>query len=232
MKNIQQLTDSLKTDLAFFHPHVISSAFLYGAGADTADAPAGLPVRAGLVFTDPSPSAIRPFLPMVKKYRKQVVFPFALSQRFLQESLDTFPLEILEFQSDCRPLLGENPLTGLAPDARNIRLQCERELKGKGMHLRSALFHRTRDSELRELIHRSSGDFHRIYLGILTLKGAPIALSPVQAAGRVAELCGLPDDTLVHVARNDVPQKQVYDFFVRYLAQIDKLTSLVDGGLL
>jgi len=220
MKNTEFPADALKNDLARFHPDVISSAFVYAGN------------RVALVFRDPVPGSVQALLAVIKKAeQKKFLFPFALSRDFLQSSLDTFPLEILEMKSGYRLIIGDDPLTGLTVETQNVRLQCERELKGKGLHLRSALLHRRTDKALAGLVNLSAEDFHRVYLGLLFLKGENLKEgNRIQAAQRVTELFGIEGPALVRVASGEVPKKGIQEFYISYLNVIDRLSKIVDGG--
>jgi hypothetical protein len=68
--------------------------------------------------------------------KERIVVPLFLTQAELRSSLDLFPLECLELQEQHILLTGRDPFPGLTIDLRNLRLQCEQEMRGNLLRLR------------------------------------------------------------------------------------------------
>jgi len=60
-----------------------------------------------------------------------------LTKADIDSSLDTFPIEFLNIKRNYTVVFGEDILEGLAFEKEFIRMQCERELKGKLLLLRA-----------------------------------------------------------------------------------------------
>ncbi len=70
--------------------------------------------------------------PLGNKYgKKGLASPLIMDPGYIHSSVDVFPLEFLNFKLRHRTLYGEDLLAGLEIDRRELRYQCERELKGK-----------------------------------------------------------------------------------------------------
>lgn len=89
----------------------------------------------------------------------------------LRGSADIFPIEFLDMKENYSVLAGEDVLKDLAVDTRNLRFQCEQELKSKLITVRQA-YMRTRDrARLEDLLFRSFTSSLHIMRSALRLKG-------------------------------------------------------------
>lgn len=68
--------------------------------------------------------------------KEQLVVPLFLTPEELRSSLDLFPLEYLEIQEQHVLLAGRDPFPELRINQKNLRLQCEQELRGNLLRLR------------------------------------------------------------------------------------------------
>ncbi|MDN3514588.1 MAG: hypothetical protein NG747_09320 [Candidatus Brocadia sp.] len=71
-----------------------------------------------------------------KRYgKKRIHAPLVMTRDYINKSLEVFPLEFLEMKSIHQLVFGEDILKDIKIEKADIRLQCERELKGKFQHL-------------------------------------------------------------------------------------------------
>ncbi len=70
---------------------------------------------------------------------KDIAPPTIMTPAYIRDSLDTFPLELIEIQQRRITLCGEDYFKTIAPHAEHVRLQCERELKIILIRLRQGL---------------------------------------------------------------------------------------------
>ena len=61
--------------------------------------------------------------------------PLFMDREYIDGSLDSFPIEFLNMKERYELLYGEDVLAGVHVDLADLRLQIERELKGKWIHL-------------------------------------------------------------------------------------------------
>jgi hypothetical protein len=59
-----------------------------------------------------------------------------MTESYIEQSLDVFGVEFLDFQLTHKTILGDDPFKALAFDKKDVRLQCERELKAILIRLR------------------------------------------------------------------------------------------------
>ena len=68
--------------------------------------------------------------------RKKISPPLLMTQSYIERSRDVFGVEFLDFQLAHETIMGEDPFTRLAFDKKDVRIQCERELKAMLIRLR------------------------------------------------------------------------------------------------
>ena len=59
-----------------------------------------------------------------------------MTQSYIERSRDVFGVEFLDFQLAHETIMGDDPFTSLEFDKKDVRLQCERELKAMLIRLR------------------------------------------------------------------------------------------------
>ncbi len=75
--------------------------------------------------------------PRGKKYRKsRIAAPLIMTPSYIEDSLDVFPIEFLNFSLIHETVYGEDILSGLEIGHGDLRIQCEREIKAKLIGLR------------------------------------------------------------------------------------------------
>lgn len=68
--------------------------------------------------------------------KKKISAPLLMTPGYIERSLDVFGVEFLDFQLTHQTILGTDPFASLSFDKKDVRLQCERELKATLIRLR------------------------------------------------------------------------------------------------
>jgi hypothetical protein len=68
--------------------------------------------------------------------RKKISPPLLMTKSYIERSQDVFGVEFLDFQLAHETIMGEDPFASLKFDKKDVRLQCERELKAMLIRLR------------------------------------------------------------------------------------------------
>jgi len=68
--------------------------------------------------------------------KKKISAPLLMTAPYIERSLDVFGAEFLDFQLTHETILGSDPFASLSFDKKDVRLQCERELKAMLIRLR------------------------------------------------------------------------------------------------
>jgi predicted nucleotidyltransferase len=148
------------------------SIVLYGSGARGDYIPGRSDLNFLIVLTEEGIKGLhKAFKVVATWHRRRVATPLFMTQEYIATSLDTFPLEFLNIKRDYHVVWGKNPLGKLRIRKRPLRLQLEREIKGKLLQLREAyLSSEGRGRELVAVASQSFTAFLSIFQGILYLR--------------------------------------------------------------
>lgn len=172
---------------------------------------------------------------VIAKWRKyNVATPLLLTEDYVRTSLDVFPVEYLNFQNCHEVVYGKDILDELTFDPYLLRLQCEREIKGKLLLLRKGFLEtRGKGRYIHELISDSLHAFIAIFNGLLHLKGKEL---PRHRRDVILEICGAFGlDSVVFERLLDIKAKRIKpsakelsEIFKSYLKEVRRLWKIVD----
>ncbi|MCI0405517.1 MAG: hypothetical protein L0209_05525, partial [candidate division Zixibacteria bacterium] len=118
--------------------------------------------------------------------------PLFLDPTYVRYSTDTFPLEFLDIRSFHVLLSGQNILQGITIDPKHLRLELEREIKGKLLLARQAYLESDGDeARLLSILSRSFNSLRVIFFGIVHLRENRIVRDVRELVERVSEHFGL-----------------------------------------
>lgn len=167
---------------------------IYGAAVEGHFDPEHHAVRSVLVLASAELELIRRLAQAGSGQRRwRFAPPLVLTPRSLDRSRDTFPLELLEIQQWHVTLRGEEFFSRLEFEARDVRLQCERELKVLEMAMHQGLLAAHGREEHLTLLSADLGDsLLRVLRGLVWLAGERQPQPRFHLIERVAKLIGRP----------------------------------------
>ena len=113
---------------------------------------------------------------LVDKWKKRkVATPLFMTAVGLSSSVDSYPIEFLNMQRHYQTIYGKDLLSELVFQYNDVRLQCERELKGKSLLLLQRYLETAGNAKkVQGLISDSITAFLAIFKALLYLKGVAI----------------------------------------------------------
>ena len=236
-KNPDDVLPEVLEDLKRIFKDDLISATLHGSAAGGEYRPGLSDLNLLVVVTPAGLAALDRLAPYYKLWwKKRISPPLVLSPEELESSLDSFPLEFLNMKLRHQTFHGPDPLAGLAIDPADLRLQCERELRGKLFLLREAVISSAgREDELRLTALDSIKAFIAIFRGVLFLLGEdPAGASADQVLQKAAARLGLKDaqvfSALWGLREAGRPAKgQTQELVRRYLRAVAEAAQKVDG---
>lgn len=161
---------------------------------------------------------------------QRVAAPLLLAPSDLTRSLDVFPLEMLDIQARHRTLAGADLFTDLVVRHDNVRLECEREAKGKLVRLRALYLELAGSTvEIRELMLDSRKTFLHVMRGLLFLHGVAWEPREADVVPAFARQFGHDMPVFAALAGHRDPG-QIETRFAAYLGEIETLAALADGA--
>jgi predicted nucleotidyltransferase len=115
----------------------LEAVILYGSAAGGEYLPGKSNINLLIMLAKQDTELLKQYAALHKRWQKeQIVVPLFLTPEELKSSLELFPLEYLEIQEQHVLLAGRDPFPELRIDSKNLRLQCEQELRGNLLRLR------------------------------------------------------------------------------------------------
>lgn len=138
--NQQKLLGRFAEQLFQAYAENLRSIVLYGSLAFSHYVPGQSDINSLLILHRISFGDLETYLRLKKRIQKgPLVAPLLLDQDYIRSSVDVFPIEYLDLKKNHLTIFGDDPFIGMVIDLKNLRLQCEQELKGKLIRLRQVL---------------------------------------------------------------------------------------------
>jgi predicted nucleotidyltransferase len=215
------------------------SIIMYGSATGKDYRPGKSDINFMIVLSEEGIERIDMAFDIIKKWQKRnVAIPLFLTEAYVDTSLDVFPIEYLNFQRNYALVFGKDILKDLAFDREFIRLQCEREIKGKLLILRQAFLETSgKGKSLKEVIGNSISAFVAIFDALLHLKGQDLPRTKrevVKATAAEFDMDAALFEKVLDIKDEKVKpgDMEIMGLFKDYLREVRKLAKLVDtlGG--
>ncbi len=189
-----------------------------------------------IVIFDKMPSDTLCLAPLVNKIiKKKLPSPLIIDADYLHTSLDSFPLEFLNIKSSYENLYAETDLlAAITIEKADVRLQVERELRGKYLLTHNAYLENYKyTSNLLALVNAATSSLIPVFKGILFWHDIDLEMSLDALVNRCANLSKLDlaniKKSLAYFQKTEKLDKKVAaDFFRGYLSDIHSLIQFVD----
>jgi hypothetical protein len=173
------------------------------------------------------------------RYRKKMFRPpLVITEEHIRRSLDVFPIEFLDLKLFHKTVYGSDKLAKIAIEKTTLRLQCERDLKGKLINLRRGYIAcQGKDKVLKSLLLEAFPGFFpllRAMLYLVRLNTEP----PVGKASVLEEaesifnisMSGLKEILLMKAQKKIFhKQKNIHDLFAEVCRITHELSQAMDS---
>lgn len=229
--NPQELTNQLKS----IYETKLESVVLYGSAASGEFQKGHSDYNILIALKDLAPVEIAKSNKITKKWVKNGnPLPIFFTREIINNAVDVFPIEFYDIKENHKVLYGDDPFQDIKIDPKNLRHECEHELRSKLLGLRSQLaFLSNKPKELIKLILDSSSSFFSIFKGILRLAGQT---PPTAKKAVVEQLIKLIDfDPTIFMEIVDVRdglrvwrKNDALEKFEQYLTELESVSRFVD----
>lgn len=212
------------------------SIALYGSAAGGDYRPGRSDLNFLIVLTEAGIEELDRAFDAVESWRKRrVAVPLFVTEAYIQGSLDVFPIEYLDMQRRHVHVYGRDVLGKLSFEPEHVRLQCEREIKGKLLLLRAGFLETGgRKTALKSLVAESLPSFAAVFEGLLFLEGKEIPATKggvLRAGCETFSLDGPLFEELLGVREERLKpdEARLREMVKLYLKEIRKLALLADS---
>ncbi len=211
------------------------SIILYGSGAGQDYIAGKSDLNFLIALTDQGIARLDPVLEIAARWQKRnVAIPLFMTCSDIMGSLDAYPIEFLNMKRQYVLVSGRDVLAELAFDPCHIRLQLERELRGKLIHLRSGyLATEGSPKKIRELIGLSLTAFVSLFSALLYLKNVDIPHGKREVITAAGMAFGI--DVALFLTCEEIRRKadrlssdEVKEIFRDYLKEVGRLCEEIE----
>ncbi len=173
--------------------------------------------------------------PLGKKYgKKKIAAPLVMTPKYIQDSLDAFPIEFLDFMLFHRTVYGEDILKDIRIEMPSLRLQCEREIKTKLISLRQGyLSSLGRKKRLAAVLVRSITGSMALFRAIITLLGKEPPVSRAAVVKTFGAATAMETETfekllMLKAGAVKFSEQDLRDLFERYYNAFESVGKIID----
>lgn len=234
-KDPQEIFQEFTQDYQKLYGEDLISIILYGSAAKGEYVYKKSDINFLIILSEKGIENLRKSLDLVPKWKKRnVATPLFLTKSYIETSLDSFPIEFLDMKEHHQLIYGEDVLKDIDINLKYLRLQCEREVKSKLLHLRQAYLNtHGKRKHMETLISRSIITFASIFRALLKLKGKEIPARKREVILSTSEEFGLDKETfekLLKIRENrlKLSPQELSSLIKDYIEQIRELSQRVD----
>ncbi len=235
--NVDEIVRNFVEDVRQIYGDSLLAIILYGSAASGEYVKGKSNINCLVLLKRVTMAELKRSTKYVRKWRKNgIVAPLFLDPAYTRSSADVFPIEFLDMKERYCLLYGQDFLRDLDVSLRNLRFQCEQELKGKLLRLRQLYLERADSIEaLKSLMIKSLSSFTVLFKALLRLKGVAAPNSTDEILAQLSAL-GLPTEAatrILSLKRKDIKARQdeLDTLFDQYLAEIQAAVDYVDRAV-
>ncbi|MGC9975343.1 MAG: hypothetical protein ABSC57_01305 [Syntrophales bacterium] len=235
-KNPEEIFEEFTDDFKNVFGSDLISIILYGSGASGHYVPGKSDLNFLIVCSEEGVDNLDRAFGTVARWRKRkVAIPLFMTKAEVLSSRDTYPIEFLSMKKHYVTVSGEDVLGGLSFEPSHLRLQAEREFKGKLVHLRRGYLEAEGQArQMREIIKASFTAFISIFRALLYCKGIEIPQQRRDIINAVAKEYSVDPGIFLKCA--DIKEgidrsatSEIKNVFISYVKEIERLSAIVDG---
>jgi hypothetical protein len=220
--------------LKVFGNELVSLA-IYGSAAGGSYIRGKSDINLLVVLTPAGMNKFSDVLDTVKSWKKRrVAIPLIMTREFIESSLDSYPIEYLGMKNSHILIYGENILDALNFNPADLRLQIERELRGKLILLRQGYLEAEgKPRQLRKLIGNSLTAFIAVFNALLYFKEGKAPQSRRDTIKEIGKLFTIDSAVFMLCAdikegKDKLASVEVVDIFEKYLQEVNNICNIVD----
>jgi len=211
------------------------AVILYGSGASGHYVPGKSDLNFIVILTDKGMENLEKAMDTVTRWRKsRVAVPLFMTKDYICSSLDAYPIEFLDVKLHHVTVYGEDVFERIELHPGHLRLQVERELKGKILHLRKRFLETEgKEKPVRELIRVSLTAFLSSFKALLYLLGLDIPRDRRDIITAAARAVGVEAAVFmkcmdIREGKDKFSKTELMDIYKDYVKEIDRLCRRVD----
>lgn len=242
LKNLEQVNEKARAHLDDYVAGLdtelgsnLKAVSIYGSATGPDYVPGKSNVNLAVVLGRLDEESLTSLLDVVKwGMGKRIVPPLMLTPEYIKASLDVFPIEFLEIKDSHAVIMGEDFFSGVEVGLKDLRLECESQLKAAILRTRQAYLEigwRKRGAE--EVLTVSLTSLIPVFRAMLRLKGIDPPRPKAEVVTALGGTFGVETATFLAILRDRagddrVEGEEAHAVLARYIDEITALAGRVD----
>lgn len=222
---VKKLKDTYQEDL--------KSVILYGSAASGEFLKENSNINLLVILANASLENLGKVAPLINAYKYRFIDPLFFSEEYMVGSLDVFPIEFLDIQENYKVIFGKDVIGYLKIDIKNLRFQCEQELKVKLIKLKNEYLRTRNKIYLRDRLFKSVNSIVHILRNVLRLKGKKPAYQKEDVLNEVSWEFSIDTTNIANIldARRKnlrLNAKKIDELFVGLVRDLEIIIAIID----
>ena len=210
------------------------SVILYGSAASGEFSSAHSNINLAIILSNASLSNVAKIAPLLKKNKFRLLKPVFFTEGYILTSADVFPVEFLDMKENHKILYGKDVLAGLEIDIKNLRFQCEQELKSKIINIKRAYLDHLDSPGLDKILMNFFTSSLHILRNVLRLKKGHVAYRKEDILAEAAGAFHIDISTMkkildAKIANKRLSKKEAAGLFISFVDDLEKFSNVVDA---
>jgi hypothetical protein len=166
--------------------------------------------------------------------RKKISAPLLMTSSYIERSRDVFGVEFLDLQLTHQTILGDDPFASLTFDKKDVRLQCERELKAMLIRLRQGFIAAAANKKLiRDILISTAKGMAPLLRAMMWLKDIDRAIGMEPTFSRAASEFSINMESLINAGKwqhqkIQLSKTEMENTFESIYSTVEQLADTVD----
>lgn len=234
-QKIKDILDDFIQRLKSAYQEELVSVILYGSAARGEFIQRQSNVNLLIVLGDTDLPILNKISRVLNMQRFQILEPLFLTEDYIKSSLDVFPIEFLDIKDSYILLYGRDILEGMEIDRKNLRFQCEQEIKAKLLNIKNAYLRAKGRYALESLLFKSFTSIMHILRNIVRLKGEAPSHLKEDVLSDISEYFGIDIANfkkILEAKKNNLRlnQREIERMLSSFAGDVEKIVDIVDKG--
>ena len=231
---IERLLGDFVSRVKGLYREELISVILYGSVASGEYSASHSNINLVVVLRDTSLSSLSKIAPILNKSKFRLLNVVFFTEAYIKSSADVFPVEFLDIKENHRILYGKDVTADLRVDIKNLRFQCEQELKSKIINIKKAYLAYINAPDIDKLLIKFFTASLHILRNILRLKSGQVVYRKEDILGGIAREFRLDTSDMKRIleaksANKRLPKKTASALFNSFVNDLEKIAVSVDG---
>ncbi len=217
------------------HAENIHSIHVVGSALTTDFNPKVSLINSVIVLKEMDLGFVEFLAPLGNTYKKKgIAAPLTMTPSYIDNSLDVFPIEFLDFKLLHETVFGTDIMETLVSEPNHLRLQCEREVKAKLIWLRQGYISSLGDKSLiSERLSDSIVGYMPLFRAVITLLGEAPPVLRRDVISALQRLTGIETkifEKMLLLRRGELKlsKKELTESFEQYYRATERTAKLID----